>query len=115
VVGQSRVRGGASVRVAQGSILAVAATAAVAPCAPPEHASPLTRRGAGPHTIRAGAVGGVDGSAESAGQPSVTSVGGATSRAREEHTSELQSLTNLVCRLLLEKKKKRDSSIHYEM
>src|SRR5438093_4615285 len=41
----------------------------------------------------------------------------------EEHTSELQSLTNLVCRLLLEKKKKeiisknliihkRSSSIH---
>src|SRR5437016_10889333 len=29
----------------------------------------------------------------------------ATSRS-EEHTSELQSLTNLVCRLLLEKKKK---------
>src|SRR5438093_7707716 len=26
----------------------------------------------------------------------------------EEHTSELQSLTNLVCRLLLEKKNKRD-------
>ena len=26
----------------------------------------------------------------------------------EEHTSELQSLTNLVCRLLLEKKKYRD-------
>src|SRR5258706_12907881 len=26
----------------------------------------------------------------------------------EEHTSELQSLTNLVCRLLLEKKKKKD-------
>src|SRR5262249_57779320 len=26
----------------------------------------------------------------------------------EEHTSELQSLTNLVCRLLLEKKKKHD-------
>src|SRR2546430_67334 len=32
------------------------------------------------------------------------------SRARsEEHTSELQSQSNLVCRLLLEKKKKRDS------
>src|SRR5262249_57808714 len=31
-------------------------------------------------------------------------------RARsEEHTSELQSLTNLVCRLLLEKKKKKSS------
>src|SRR5438093_6747611 len=27
----------------------------------------------------------------------------------EEHTSELQSLTNLVCRLLLEKKKRRDA------
>src|SRR5437016_8206294 len=26
----------------------------------------------------------------------------------EEHTSELQSLTNLVCRLLLEKKKRED-------
>src|SRR5437016_10631895 len=26
----------------------------------------------------------------------------------EEHTSELQSLTNLVCRLLLEKKKKEE-------
>src|SRR5438046_8107262 len=26
----------------------------------------------------------------------------------EEHTSELQSLTNLVCRLLLEKKKKKN-------
>src|SRR5438046_4650362 len=28
----------------------------------------------------------------------------------EEHTSELQSLTNLVCRLLLEKKKKKRKS-----
>src|SRR2546423_4523483 len=32
----------------------------------------------------------------------------------EEHTSELQSLAYLVCRLLLEKKKKNDhTSIHY--
>src|SRR5262249_58560513 len=30
----------------------------------------------------------------------------AMTRRSEEHTSELQSLTNLVCRLLLEKKKK---------
>src|SRR5262249_60104314 len=30
----------------------------------------------------------------------------------EEHTSELQSLTNLVCRLLLEKKKKDKPSTH---
>src|SRR2546425_5978899 len=32
-------------------------------------------------------------------------------RRSEEHTSELQSLAYLVCRLLLEKKKKRISSI----
>src|SRR5437016_6646862 len=30
----------------------------------------------------------------------------------EEHTSELQSLTNLVCRLLLEKKKKLVTMLH---
>src|SRR5262249_58574628 len=30
----------------------------------------------------------------------------------EEHTSELQSLTNLVCRLLLEKKKKKSTNIN---
>src|SRR5258706_11450757 len=29
----------------------------------------------------------------------------------EEHTSELQSLTNLVCRLLLEKKKKKQAGV----
>src|SRR5256886_12597950 len=31
----------------------------------------------------------------------------------EEHTSELQSQSNLVCRLLLEKKKKNTLSIHH--
>src|SRR5438046_8045357 len=31
----------------------------------------------------------------------------ARTKRSEEHTSELQSLTNLVCRLLLEKKKKK--------
>src|SRR5438093_8454647 len=31
----------------------------------------------------------------------------------EEHTSELQSLTNLVCRLLLEKKKKTSETRSY--
>src|SRR2546430_5432618 len=30
---------------------------------------------------------------------------------REEHTSELQSQSNLVCRLLLEKKKKRTNAL----
>src|SRR5258706_3787493 len=35
------------------------------------------------------------------------------SRSRsEEHTSELQSLTNLVCRLLLEKKKQQPDHMH---
>src|SRR5438046_4479404 len=35
----------------------------------------------------------------------------------EEHTSELQSLTNLVCRLLLEKKKKHNTirQIHTQL
>src|SRR2546425_3484984 len=33
-------------------------------------------------------------------------------RRSEEHTSELQSLAYLVCRLLLEKKKNKESSIH---
>src|SRR2546430_3825750 len=31
----------------------------------------------------------------------------------EEHTSELQSQSNLVCRLLLEKKKKKNRQRHY--
>src|SRR5438093_5641462 len=44
-----------------------------------------------------------------AGGDAHLAVGRDASRRRrsEEHTSELQSLTNLVCRLLLEKKKKR--------
>src|SRR5215213_10654456 len=33
-------------------------------------------------------------------------------RRSEEHTSELQSLTNLVCRLLLEKKKHKKKKKH---
>src|SRR5262249_60781457 len=36
----------------------------------------------------------------------VALIGHAGHERSEEHTSELQSLTNLVCRLLLEKKKK---------
>src|SRR5258705_8480956 len=34
-----------------------------------------------------------------------------TTARSEEHTSELQSLRHLVCRLLLEKKKKEDTAI----
>src|SRR2546427_8598104 len=38
---------------------------------------------------------------------------GASGRRSEEHTSELQSQSNLVCRLLLEKKKKHKyAAIH---
>src|SRR2546423_11053515 len=36
---------------------------------------------------------------------------GAVNRRSEEHTSELQSLAYLVCRLLLEKKNTQDSSV----
>src|SRR2546427_9476065 len=37
----------------------------------------------------------------------------AESTRSEEHTSELQSQSNLVCRLLLEKKKKRTTKTHH--
>src|SRR5437899_5610414 len=37
------------------------------------------------------------------------------SRRSEEHTSELQSLRHLVCRLLLEKKKKKEKNIKVHM
>src|SRR2546430_6553189 len=37
-----------------------------------------------------------------------------TSHRSEEHTSELQSQSNLVCRLLLEKKKKKRTASSYE-
>src|SRR5205085_10688902 len=43
---------------------------------------------------------------------------GAGGQARfrsEEHTSELQSQSNLVCRLLLEKKKKKNNKIRYKL
>src|SRR5688572_33152692 len=39
---------------------------------------------------------------------------GAADRRSEEHTSELQSQSNLVCRLLLEKKKKK-KKIKYQI
>src|SRR5262245_65369080 len=38
---------------------------------------------------------------------------GAERPRSEEHTSELQSLRHLVCRLLLEKKKKKKHKTHY--
>src|SRR5688572_32196685 len=41
---------------------------------------------------------------------SIASVGNSFGDRSEEHTSELQSQSNLVCRLLLEKKKKYTTS-----
>src|SRR3712207_8035958 len=52
-------------------------------------------------------------SAKRCRSPSVISASGlgtASSRRSEEHTSELQSRQYLVCRLLLEKKKNRQSN-----
>src|SRR5256885_8619832 len=43
-------------------------------------------------------------------QRSIPSTSSMAMRRSEEHTSELQSPCNLVCRLLLEKKKKNQSS-----
>src|SRR2546425_7096298 len=40
---------------------------------------------------------------------------GAGQLRSEEHTSELQSLAYLVCRLLLEKKKQRNSAEHSQL
>src|SRR2546428_6730937 len=40
-----------------------------------------------------------------------TNCASTTSRRSEEHTSELQSRSDLVCRLLLEKKKKHPSTL----
>src|SRR5438132_7140379 len=44
-------------------------------------------------------------------QKSPSTTAAATSRS-EEHTSELQSHSDLVCRLLLEKKKKKNKELH---
>src|SRR5229473_3206365 len=52
-----------------------------------------------------------DGPADGRGHVDVAAAGLARARS-EEHTSELQSLAYLVCRLLLEKKKKKVKLIH---
>src|SRR2546427_6965390 len=45
--------------------------------------------------------------------PGGTGCGRTSDPRSEEHTSELQSQSNLVCRLLLEKKKKKTSTPSY--
>src|SRR5688572_31891079 len=53
----------------------------------------------------------LSGWAPAADQPRPAPRGSATASGRsEEHTSELQSQSNLVCRLLLEKKKKKTNN-----
>src|SRR5256885_11955310 len=52
--------------------------------------------------------------ARSTSMPRSRPRGSSASARSEEHTSELQSPCNLVCRLLLEKKKNNDrSDVHY--
>src|SRR2546427_11881205 len=64
--------------------------------------------GTGPDSARQSCVGESAGSCAAARRgPGRSRARGGRGRARsEEHTSELQSQSNLVCRLLLEKKKK---------
>src|SRR5690606_18612841 len=78
-----------------------------------EGLTPMPRYGAADHRHRWGvlAVGPVGGEGDSAGEP-VRWIVPAPVRRSEEHTSELQSRENLVCRLLLEKKKTANKSQH---
>src|SRR5262249_62254718 len=77
---------------------------------PPPHFSPLSLHDALPISpSRSGRDGRPPSGAISTGTMaplSTAAFGNSCRRRSEEHTSELQSLTNLVCRLLLEKKKK---------
>src|SRR2546427_8979337 len=54
---------------------------------------------------------GVDGRAFHLGEAHACALEGGVARS-EEHTSELQSQSNLVCRLLLEKKKQKSKKNH---
>src|SRR5262245_65943271 len=58
--------------------------------------------------LRAAAACGFQALSRGRGQSATAETGGVRVRS-EEHTSELQSLRHLVCRLLLEKKKKKNT------
>src|SRR2546427_9206849 len=47
--------------------------------------------------------------------PGTDFLAGLTRERSEEHTSELQSQSNLVCRLLLEKKKKKNKRLQEQL
>src|SRR5258706_6218905 len=65
---------------------------------------------------RSGAPGGSAWAARRKATTSSMAIGcvGVASQRSEEHTSELQSLTNIVCRLLLEKKNKKQHTFRTE-
>src|SRR5688572_28438919 len=67
---------------------------------------PLGRRLLGPPCLPSDHASG-GGAGSEAFAVAATGPGKATAKRSEEHTSELQSQSNLVCRLLLEKKKKK--------
>src|SRR2546422_8611021 len=80
--------------------------AGVARLAPPGGDGPPPGR-PGPHGVRGGQMHGV-------ALPGATHAMGSRARS-EEHTSELQSRLHLVCRLLLEKKKKENNRETYSI
>src|SRR5262249_59812187 len=58
---------------------------------------------------------GLEAAADLVTDPDLWQAGAGHQVRSEEHTSELQSLTNLVCRLLLEKKKNKQQEHHTQM
>src|SRR5690606_41798223 len=84
----------------------------------PDRAASGRRAGRG---VRAGHGGGIGGRAPLSGDgragrhPRRTCRVSAAGARSEEHTSELQSRENLVCRLLLEKKKKKAKNVKHTM
>src|SRR5262249_61531697 len=70
----------------------------------PPHSSPLPLHGRSPVLLRPGCRRRL---ADLKGGRQAPPLSPARRDRSEEHTSELQSLTNLVCRLLLEKKKRK--------
>src|SRR5438270_10738629 len=75
-----------------------------------------TSRAADPHTHTRARSRRGDGTRSTGPAPRRSHPAGVAARSRarrsEEHTSELQSQSNLVCRLLLEKKKKKNKKTH---
>src|SRR5205823_11914556 len=79
--------------------------------APPRTASPPAR----PCGRRSSLPRETSAASRSASGPSARSVRARPEATSEEHTSELQSLAYLVCRLLLEKKKKDKNILTHQM